>query len=307
MTGLNASARASGHQLDAPEEHADRRQASRPIRVPDGTSTASSAVLQRLGPLCAPHWPKFCESTATARSTSGKAHFGALDAPGAPRNLGFDVNIAGHAAGGPAALSASRASPRLRSGDRVWDVPCLEAYHSTGTFLTEALDVEALKQLDPRPRRRRALLPLHVALRGARPLRCRTRGSSSATATPASTRPRRCTPHSSRAWTRASGDLRAGFDRHGAASNTVVMFMSDNGGPSRPRAGRPGRTPTTPRSAAARARLGEGGIREPMIVRWPAHRPRGSACGQPVSSRTLPHHFGNGQHRSRIRRAHSAH
>ena len=33
----------------------------------------------------------------------GKAHFGAIGTPGSePLNLGFDVNIAGHAAGAPA-------------------------------------------------------------------------------------------------------------------------------------------------------------------------------------------------------------
>ena len=32
----------------------------------------------------------------------GKAHLGAVDSPGGdPTNLGFDVNVAGHGAGGP--------------------------------------------------------------------------------------------------------------------------------------------------------------------------------------------------------------
>ena len=40
----------------------------------------------------------------------GKAHFGSLDSPGAdPTRLGFEKNVAGHAAGGPATASHRRA------------------------------------------------------------------------------------------------------------------------------------------------------------------------------------------------------
>ena len=76
----------------------------------------------------------------------GKAHFGAIGTFGEdPINLGFDVNIAGHAAGAPGSYwakynySASWRSP----GNHIWDVPDLEQYHGTDIYLTEALIIEA--------------------------------------------------------------------------------------------------------------------------------------------------------------------
>ena len=67
----------------------------------------------------------------------------------------------------------------------------------------------------------------------------------------------------------------------GVADNTVVIFMSDNGGLS-----------TVPREAptsnlplrAGKGWLYEGGIREPMIIKWPGVVRRGSVCREPVTS-----------------------
>ena len=80
----------------------------------------------------------------------GKAHFGAFGTPGAdPRNLGFDMNIAGHAAGGPGSyLGEQNFSGQWRRAANIWDVPGLEAYHGRDIFLTEALTIEANKALD---------------------------------------------------------------------------------------------------------------------------------------------------------------
>lgn len=69
----------------------------------------------------------------------------------------------------------------------------------------------------------------------------------------------------------------------GVADNTVVVFFSDNGGLSVPEG------PHTPATTNAPLRDGkgylhEGGIREPMIVSWPAVIPAGSVCDAPVCS-----------------------
>jgi arylsulfatase A-like enzyme len=70
----------------------------------------------------------------------GKAHFGAKDTPGEnPLKLGFDVNIAGHAAGGPGSYWGEKdfsAAWHTKPPDRIWDVPGLEAYHGTNIYLT---------------------------------------------------------------------------------------------------------------------------------------------------------------------------
>ena len=70
----------------------------------------------------------------------GKAHFGAKSTPGEnPLNLGFDVNIAGHAAGGPGSYWGEKnfsAAWRTNPPDLIWNIPGLEAYHGKNTQCT---------------------------------------------------------------------------------------------------------------------------------------------------------------------------
>ena len=77
----------------------------------------------------------------------GKGHFGPREYEGAdPRNVGFDINVGGTSTGQPASYygkqnygnvggEVKKSSPAA--------VPHLEKYHSTDTFLTEALTLEA--------------------------------------------------------------------------------------------------------------------------------------------------------------------
>ena len=66
----------------------------------------------------------------------------------------------------------------------------------------------------------------------------------------------------------------------GLEKNTVVFFMSDNGGLSTSE-GHP--TSNLP-LRAGKGWLYEGGIREPMVVKWPENTPTGSTCEEPVIS-----------------------
>lgn len=70
------------------------------------------------------------------------------------------------------------------------------------------------------------------------------------------------------------------LDRDGLAGNTVVVFFSDNGGLATAEG-----SPTS--NEPLRAGKGwpyEGGVREPLIVRWPGVTKAGSTCDQPVIS-----------------------
>lgn len=66
----------------------------------------------------------------------------------------------------------------------------------------------------------------------------------------------------------------------GVEDNTVVIFMSDNGG----LATSEGHPTTNLPLRAGKGWLYEGGIREPMIVRWPGVTPAGSVSEVPVTS-----------------------
>ena len=81
----------------------------------------------------------------------GKAHFGAIDTPGEdPHHWGFEVNIAGHAAGGLASYLGEENYGHTKDGKptSLMSIPGLEKYWGTETFATEALTLEAIKALD---------------------------------------------------------------------------------------------------------------------------------------------------------------
>lgn len=212
----------------------------------------------------------------------GKAHFGAVGTPAAdPRALGFDVNIAGHAAGGPGShLAEHDFSAAWRQGERIWDVPGLDAYHGTRIGLAEALTREALQALrrpidEGRPF---FLYMAHYAVHtpieeDARFLkRYIDAGLDPIEARYASL---------VEGLDRSLNDILAFLDKEGIADETAVLFMSDNGGLSATARGGVPHTHNAPLSSG-KGSAREGGIREPMIVRWPGVVRPGSVDPQPL-------------------------
>jgi len=205
----------------------------------------------------------------------GKAHFAARGTPGAdPRALGFDVNIAGHAAGGPGSyLGAHDFSAAWRKGDRIWDVPGLEAYHGQDIRLDEALTREAVKAVEAAVAEDRPfyLSMTHYAVHApweaderflAAYAEAGLKGQAAVLASMIES------------MDKSLGDLLDACERLGVADDTVVIFMSDNGSPSQ-----------CPRNLPLRGHkisCYEGGSRVPMIVAWPGVTAPGSTCTAPV-------------------------
>ncbi len=91
------------------------------------------------------------------------------------------------------------------------------------------------------------------------------------------------------------GRVRAKLKTLGLADNTIVIFFSDNGGMSAANFGNPKRVVSPAKLdvaystsnlplRGAKGWLYEGGIRVPMIVKWPGHGKKGTACETPVIS-----------------------
>jgi arylsulfatase A-like enzyme len=193
---------------------------------------------------------------------AGKAHFGAQDTPGAdPRNLGFDVNIAGSYMGGPGSYHGDKNfSAAWRDGGHIWDIPGLEKYHGQEINLTEAITREAIAEVEKTVAAKKPffLYLSHYAVHA--PFEPDRRFLSNYEAT--GWNDHKMTYASMlESMDHSLGDIRATLDRLGVADNTLVIFMSDNGSPRQ-----------NPRNIPLRGHKisgYEGGTRVPLIVRWP--------------------------------------
>ena len=74
---------------------------------------------------------------------------------------------------------------------------------------------------------------------------------------------------------KAIGDLLTAIDRAGQTDNTIVIFMSDNGG-----SGNGGNAPLR----GAKSTMWEGGLRVPLLVRWPGKLPAGKVTDEFLTS-----------------------
>ncbi|MEO7648913.1 MAG: sulfatase [Bryobacteraceae bacterium] len=72
------------------------------------------------------------------------------------------------------------------------------------------------------------------------------------------------------------GAILSKLDALNLTANTMVIFTSDNGGETT--------VTTNGHLHGGKSQLYEGGIRVPLIVRWPGRAKEGAACGEPVCS-----------------------
>lgn len=212
----------------------------------------------------------------------GKAHWGSAGTPGSnPLSMGFITNIAGHAAGHPQSY-LSEDNYGNKPGKASWQaVPDLGEYYGTGTFLTDALTKEAIKTLE-NPIKNKQPFYLNMAHYAVHdPMMADPRyyqkyvdaGLDETEAKYASL---------VEGMDQSLGDIMDYLVSKKADKNTIIVFMSDNGGlslaPSR--AGEP-HTQNLPLKGG-KGSVNEGGIRVPMIVKWPGVTRAASVANQYV-------------------------
>ncbi|MCM1030261.1 MAG: sulfatase [Oscillibacter sp.] len=215
----------------------------------------------------------------------GKAHFGALNTPGEnPCHMGFEVNIAGHAGGAATTyLSERNYGNRTDGKPNPWfAVPGLEQYWGKDVFLSEALTLEAEKALDRAREYRQPffLYMSHYAVHipidkdGRFYQKYIDKGLTPKEAAYASL---------VEGMDKSLGDLMDYLEKYDMADNTIILFMSDNGGLSSAPEWRDGvlHTQNAPLNSGKGSAY-EGGIREPMIVKWPGVTVAGSSCDKPL-------------------------
>lgn len=149
----------------------------------------------------------------------------------------------------------------------VWDIPGLEKYHGQDMFLSEALTLEAKTAMDSAVNSDEPFFlymshyTVHVPLEKDNRFyqKYADMGLDEKEAIYAAL---------VEGMDKSLGDIMDYLEQKKIADNTIILFMSDNGGLSAHGRGGERNTHNKPLSSG-KGSIHEGGIREPMIVKWP--------------------------------------
>lgn len=214
----------------------------------------------------------------------GKAHWGSSGTPGSnPYNLGFVVNISGQAAGHPQSYLGEENYGNIPMKPTIQAVTDLQEYYGSTTFLTDALTKEALKSLDA-PIEQGQPFFLHLSHYAVHTpiqadIRFRNRyldmGLDTIEANYASL---------IEGMDKSLGDVMHYLKKKQVDENTIIIFLSDNGGLSLGGKGARGNNSHVQNLPlkAGKGSVYEGGIRIPFIVKWPGVCKKASATDAPI-------------------------
>jgi arylsulfatase A-like enzyme len=180
-----------------------------------------------------------------------------------PDKQGFDLNFAGTHQGQPPSYFAPYKIPTVPSAP-------------DGEYLTDRLAEEACKFIEANKDRPFFVYLPHYAVHGPLMAKKETIEKYRAKAKPEDAQRNATYAAMIQSVDDSVGQVGAKLEALGLADRTVVIFMSDNGGVA-------GTTSNAP-LRAGKGTLYEGGIREPMIVRWPGVVKPGATCDEVVTS-----------------------
>lgn len=223
----------------------------------------------------------------------GKWHLGG--ASHFPETHGFDVNIGGTHWGSPSTFFWPYRG-RERSGELRY-VPHLE-FGTPGEYLTDRLTDEALRVIDHAAAERR---PFFLYLAHHAPHTPIEAKPAEVARFEAKVRPGMKHQHPVYAAMVASLDESVGrvlsrLRDRGLEKNTLVVFTSDNGGYLGRDSARNQSVTSNAPLRSGKGTLYEGGLRIPLIVRWPGIAHAGEVCRTPVVLTDLFHTLAEAAH-----------
>lgn len=281
MTGMNAS-RHRVTNWTSPYPNQDTSISDSILTAPRWNYRGFSPVPNQENMVFAKALPQILQENGYYTIHTGKAHFGSKDSPGEnPLDFGFEVNIAGNMTGHPQSFLGKENYGNIPGKASIHAVPGLEKYHGTETFLTEALTLEAIEALR-KPISKREPFFLYLAHYAVHlPFDKDQRfykkyidaGLEESEAAYAAL---------IEGMDKSLGDVMDFLKQEKIDRNTIILFMSDNGGFSyKPQRMGENHTQNLP-LAAGKGSVHEGGIREPMLLKWPGHTVAGSTSTYPV-------------------------
>ena len=281
MTGMNAARHRVTNWTSAKDHIHGMEKNHKSLIIPEWNMNGLSPVAGDPHAVYATPLPQLLKDAGYYTIHVGKAHFGARGTVGAdPLNIGFDVNIGGTGAGQPGSYLGTDNYGNGIKRLEPWAVPNMEEYYGKDIFLTEALTLEALKAMDTAVNNKKPffLYMAHYALHT--PIMADQRFLKKYT-------DMGLDPIEAKYATlvegmdKSLGDLMDYLKKNNLDQNTIILFMSDNGGLSAVGRGGEKHTHNKPLSSG-KGSVREGGIREPMIVRWPGKVNPGTVTDQYV-------------------------
>lgn len=217
----------------------------------------------------------------------GKAHFGARTTPGAdPINMGFDVNIAGGANGAPGSYLGTK---NFGEGFR-FVVQGLEKYYGQDIFITEALTREAITEMEKSVKMDKPFYlymshyAVHTPYDDDKRFSQKYRGRYDEQLKTGLNENEAKYAALVEGMDKSLGDILDYLQKNPeVAQNTILLFMSDNGGQglNNVRQGVANRDQDYP-ARGGKGSAFMGGVREPMMVYWPGVTKPNTECGQRV-------------------------
>lgn len=217
----------------------------------------------------------------------GKWHLG--DARHHPETHGFDVNIGGTQWGAPHSFWwPYRGAGRFGPGFRY--VPHLE-FGGPDEYLTDRLTDEAIRVIDRAGDRPFFLYLAHHAPHTPIEAKADDVAYFRAKLGPGVQHRNATYAAMVRSLDESVGRVLGHLATRGLDRDTIVIVTSDNGGFIGVDRGSGDSTPVTSNAPlrSGKGSLYEGGVRVPLIVRWPGVTPRGAVCAEPVTLTDLFH------------------